>query len=389
MNKLIYSFPWEIGASGIGYTAWSHVEELGRLGIPIVVFAGQVKRAFSSSCIDVRQTRSVGRFKIPAKAFGGMDRAARFHDWRVARHLRRNSSSVLAFHGWPTASELSIKAAKSQNISTFLERPNAHTRLAYEVAEQVAVETGIPQSKKASHHKRDDRLQREEREYEAADYLLCPSDFVRDSFLRYGFAPEKLLRHQYGYSPERFQLNRKPNDQFSAVFVGNDAARKGLHNILQAWWQSKACGHGQLHIFGRIDEVYLSRIRELLDTPGVQFHGFSTETPSYLNAADVFLLSSYEEGSALVTYEARAAGCVLLVSSACGAVAEHNVNALIHSPGDVAALSSHIDSAFGDRNELERLRQESLQTLDKLTWEYAAKRLADIYHTYSGHSRII
>ena len=65
--------------------------------------------------------------------------------------------------------------------------------------------------------------------------------------------------------------------------------------------------------------------------------------------ADVLVLPSLTEGSALVTYEAQAAGCALLVSEAAGAPCEHRREGLVHAPGDVAALTEHFRRVDSDR----------------------------------------
>jgi glycosyltransferase involved in cell wall biosynthesis len=98
-----------------------------------------------------------------------------------------------------------------------------------------------------------------------------------------------------------------------------------------------------------------------------------------MRESDILVLASIEEGSALVTSEARGSGCVLLVSNAAGAICKHLENALVHSVGDVAALSQHIAMLHDDRALLERLRAASLRTLNEITWTAAGKILFDVY----------
>jgi glycosyltransferase involved in cell wall biosynthesis len=106
-----------------------------------------------------------------------------------------------------------------------------------------------------------------------------------------------------------------------------------------------------------------------------------------MRRSDLFVLSTVEEGSALVTYEARASGCVLLVSDASGAVCEHMENALVHRPGDVAALTEHIRLLDRDRALLARLRAASLATADDLTWRAAGPALRSAYTEALSRSR--
>jgi glycosyltransferase involved in cell wall biosynthesis len=103
--------------------------------------------------------------------------------------------------------------------------------------------------------------------------------------------------------------------------------------------------------------------------------------------SDILVLPSLEEGSALVTSEARGSGCVLVVSEAAGAICQHMENALVHSVGDVSALSKHITLLHEDRALLERLRAASLATVTELTWSAAGRMLLDAYReTIAAHS---
>ena len=97
-----------------------------------------------------------------------------------------------------------------------------------------------------------------------------------------------------------------------------------------------------------------------------------------MRAADVLVLPSFEEGSALVTYEARAAGCVLAVSDRTGAPATHGHDALVHPAGDVAALQEHLGALHRDVALREGLRRQSVEGAGELTWAAAAEVLAGL-----------
>ena len=98
-----------------------------------------------------------------------------------------------------------------------------------------------------------------------------------------------------------------------------------------------------------------------------------------MRQSDILVLSSLEEGSALVTSEARGSGCVLLVSEAAGAICEHMENALVHRVGDVSTLTQHINLLQEDRKLLQRLRADSLRRVPEITWTAAGVRLLEVY----------
>ena len=108
-------------------------------------------------------------------------------------------------------------------------------------------------------------------------------------------------------------------------------------------------------------------------------HGFVSNVSDVLRRCSALVLPSIEEGSALVTYEARACGCVLLVSEGAGARCEHMRDGLVHRIGDVEALRDHMARMARDGDLLRRLRAESLKRLGEQTWKYAASRLIDVY----------
>ena len=54
-------------------------------------------------------------------------------------------------------------------------------------------------------------------------------------------------------------------------------------------------------------------------------------------------------------------------------------NALVHSAGDVDALTEHLTILHNDRSLLKRLRQGALATAPDATWDRAGEVLVDAY----------
>jgi glycosyltransferase involved in cell wall biosynthesis len=98
-----------------------------------------------------------------------------------------------------------------------------------------------------------------------------------------------------------------------------------------------------------------------------------------MRESDVLVLPSVEEGSAIVTYEAQACGCVLVVSDAAGARCEHMRHGLVHPAGDVETLTDHLRLLTRDPGLLSSLRDETHADRRRLNWDTAAEQLASIY----------
>jgi glycosyltransferase involved in cell wall biosynthesis len=285
-------------------------------------------------------------------------------------------------HTWPLGALQTLQAAARLGIPTVLERPNAHTKFAYEVVQKECERLGVALPPDHEHAYQNDVLRKEEEEYQLADHLLCPSDFVARTFLERGFPPGKLRRHQYGFDEKIYYPNGRPRDSkcgLTALFVGGCAPRKGLHYALEAWLQSPAHHDGTFLIAGGFIPGYAERLSSMLSHSSVRVLGHRNDVPELMRKSDILILPSIEEGSALATAEARGCGCVLLVSEAAGAICRHRENALIHPVGDVATLCQHITLLHEDRTLLEKLRTTSLDSAHEASWSAAGRRLLQVY----------
>ena len=124
---------------------------------------------------------------------------------------------------------------------------------------------------------------------------------------------------------------------------------------------------------------YRMKLDKWLSHPSVRLLGVVKDVAEVLRKSDVLVLPSLEEGSAKVTYESRACGCVLAVSDCTGARCTHMVDGLVHRAGDVSMLKNHLTLLEQNRDLYQRLRKTSLAGVANLTWSYAGKILAQEY----------
>jgi glycosyltransferase involved in cell wall biosynthesis len=300
----------------------------------------------------------IGGLKVPVKVMGY--RLFALHDYIVSNYLKKNYKEFDIVHVWPLGGVKTLTLAVQLELKTFLERPNSHTEYAFEVVQKECQKLNYTLPKNHSHYYNPTKLRREKCEYETTDKLLCPSQFVYDSFLKKGFPESKLALYHYGYDPEKFYPNdhlASQNRPFKALFMGSCEPRKGLHYALQAWLKSKANQTGELLICGSFIKGYRNIVNEYLKHPSIKEVGYVQDVRSILSDCDILVFPTIEEGSALVTYEARACGCVILVSNAAGAWGKHGYDLLMHNIGDVETLSSQIDLLYHDRELLRKIKK--------------------------------
>jgi len=379
--RVLYSFGSKLGGGRADTTAWQQVKGLAAAGADVLVFPGVLKWPLPLG-VRVRPTLSRGKLRIPYKVLGRL-RAYALHDYIVSKRVAKLAGQIDIIHTWPLASLRTLRVAARLGIPTVYERPNAHTRLFYEVAQEECKHLGITLPPNHEHSYSAEVVRIEDEEYQLAGRLLCPSEYVMQTFLEKGFPPAKLARHQYGYDEQVYYPDRQPRRvtlSLSMLFCGSCTPVKGLHYALEAWLQSPAHRDGTFLIAGQGTPEYAKRLSPMLTHPSVHVLGFRNDVPELMRRSDVLVLPSISEGFPLVTAEARGSGCVLLVSEAAGAVCEHRVNALVHRIGDVKTLAEHITMLYEDRALLERLRATSLKTVGEITWTAAGKRLLEVYH---------
>ena len=378
--RVLQSFPHKIGAGRICTTAWHQAAGAAEAGADVLVMPGSVHRPLPAG-IRVRPTLARGKLRVPYKALGRA-RALALHDRLVARALPALQDEVDLVHTWPMGARETLRTARRLGIPTVLERPNAHTRFAYEAVRAECERLGVALPVDHEHAFNADTLRLEEEEYALADRLLCPSDFVLQTFLDEGFAPERLVRHRYGYDDARFHPPtgpRDPGEGLTVLFVGVCAVRKGVHFALEAWLRSPASENGRFLIAGEFLPDYAERLAGMLAHPSVEALGHRSDVPELMRSADALVLPSIEEGSALVCSEALASGCVPVVSDASGSVCEHGVNGLIHRVADVETLAAHLTALHEAPSLLQALRDGCLRTAPEYTWTRAGERLVEVY----------
>ena len=370
-----------LGAPGIGTTAWNQVQSLVGLGHEVRVYATAVAHELPHT-EEVVTTLTLAGKRVPHRA----DRPApgvslpRPPGRQSAPPARRRSGYR------PLLAARDRRDGRGSPRHGHRQRPRGaqphRLRLPGASPEETA-RLGLAQPEGHSHTADEYALDLEEREYAAVDLVAVPSEFSRRTFLDRGFSPERLGLHQYGFDPARFPAPEASRNGappgLRALFAGSCEPRKGLHYALQAWVGSGAAERGTFTICGAFYPGYDDALAEWLAHPSVTVKGFVTDMSEVMRGSDVLVLPTVEEGSALVTYEAQASGCVPVVSDAAGARCKHMADALVHEAGDVPALTDHLGLLDRDPELLARLRAGTLARRDRLTWEQGARDLEGLY----------
>jgi glycosyltransferase involved in cell wall biosynthesis len=181
------------------------------------------------------------------------------------------------------------------------------------------------------------------REIEAADVVLCPSDFVRDTMVLNGISPDKCFVSHFGVDTEIFKKRESLPERPTFISVGSLTVRKGQQYLFQAFEKVKEkLPDSQLICVGGMRPDFK---KEIVKWQG-RFEHFDnvphSKLAEMLSKSTAFVLPSLEEGFARVLSEAMAVGLPILASYESGAstVVRNGVEGFILNPRDVDGLAS-------------------------------------------------
>lgn len=218
--------------------------------------------------------------------------------------------------------------------------------------------------------------EQEQAEWDLADTILAGSQFVLDGLVASGAAAGKCRLVPYGTDTQMFTPmppRAERGGPLRVLFVGSVGLRKGVPYLLQA---ARTLGNlVRVRIVGPLDCP-----RQCLD-PCVPDNTQLTgpiprgELRPHFEWADVLCLPSLCEGSAAVTYEARAAGLPVVCTPNAGATVEDGVDGFVVPVRNVEALVARFETLARDRNLLEHMGAQAARRSPQYGWEQYGRRL--------------
>lgn len=219
-------------------------------------------------------------------------------------------------------------------------------------------------------HAKDDKLQPLLAEaLQGADQIFTVSDSLRRIALQQGTSPEKAMVVANGVDAEKFypvapQAARQqfgiPEDARVLITVGGLVERKGFHRVIEVLPELRE-RHSNLHYLivggASAEGDWGERLRRQVTDLGLQdcVHFLGTMPPEALNAplsaADVFVLSTRNEGWANVLLEAMACGLPVVASDVGGnaeVVPEARLGTIVPFD-DREALTQALDHALSEQ----------------------------------------
>lgn len=288
-------------------------------------------------------------------------------DTRVALEAGRRFSQNVVHRGFGNAIGLygisgecleQLQAAKQLGLRTVVEQIIAPREIVDQlVAAEAMRHPEWGESQDADPWANDFAL-REKAEWDIADVIVCPSDFVRDGVRAVGGPAERCVVVPYGVD-RSFAIppRRKPRSgPLRVLTIGALGLRKGSPYVMEA--ATRLAGLAHFRMVG--PAVLPANIRETLQgTLDLAGPVPRAEIGHQFAWADVFFLPSVCEGSATVVYEALAAGLPVVTTPNAGSVVRDGEEGYICPVGDVDAMCAKLELLARDRELCQAMSEKS------------------------------
>ncbi len=203
-------------------------------------------------------------------------------------------------------------------------------------------------------------------EYEIADRINVPSAYVKNTFIKAGVSPDKIICLPYGADLTGFFPTTKPDkNEFIVLFAGIVNLRKGFLYLLEAFEKFK---HPNKKLIA-IGDVW-PEVKSLLhkfNLDNVHFLGKKPrdQLKNWMSKSHVMVLPSIDDGFGKVISEAMACACPVICSENTGAPGyiTHGKEGFIIPIRDTDSIKDHLQQ-LADAPELQQ--QMSQHALEKV-----------------------
>jgi len=219
--------------------------------------------------------------------------------------------------------------------------------------------------------------QREQREQDLADHIICGSNFVKDSMIARGVSANKISVVALGRTKDaqllQPNLERKTpqerGDGLRILFAGAVGLRKGIPYLLEALRYLKGKIPFSCKVVGVLD-IQPQRVAEYNDLCNFIGRVPRSQMADFYAWADVFVFPAICEGSAMVTYEALSWGLPVITTHNAGSIVRDTVDGLLVPTRDSEAIAKKLLIIF-DKTPQVVAKPNNLQ-----------KHLEEVYHQF-------
>ncbi len=351
---------------------------------------GKIERELKRRSFDSIDARRVLVHPLPELAYVAAARLANHRPavpkavmaWRnraidgaIAGRIRRDKPRL--FIGHDTSAIRSFEAAKASGTLTVLNQMIGHLAVGDRILREEAalhpdwadsLHAGAPQAE----------IEQCLTEARMADAILSPSDYVTQTLIEIGVAPERIHVQPFGVRVDRFKPPETPRNDgiFRLLYVGQISQRKGLKYVLDAVKQIGDRSIELVLVGGLVGEgrglaPYDGWYRHVRNVP-------HHEVERLFQSADAFVYPSLHEGSALAIFEGMATGLPVITTLNSGSMVRDGIEGKIVPIRSVDAIAEAILTLKNDADLRAALGRAARVRALGFTWGHYRDRLGPI-----------
>lgn len=249
-------------------------------------------------------------------------------------------------------------------------------------------------SKRTDYPVKDNPLSRWKFNYPGIKRILCVSDKIRQIVSEDLIDPAKAVTVYSGIDLKRFpttaaqdvrEIAGLPIDSKVVISTAAISPQKDYATFMKVAAELKM-NHPDLHFVicgeGPSENEIKKIATELGLTGRVHFLGFRKDVAKFLGSADLFLITSKEEGLGTSILDAFAVGLPVVATAAGGIpeIVRHGETGLLASVGDFKMLSTHVENlVYISGNIKEELKKNALQLAEEFSYSRTGEKTLAIY----------
>jgi glycosyltransferase involved in cell wall biosynthesis len=267
--------------------------------------------------------------------------------------------------GWSGFSYKTFIKAKAYKIIKICERGSTHIKFQKEILQEEYKKFNI------KFKLNEEEIEKEIKEYNLADYISVPSNFSKKTFLENGVEERKIITTPYGVDLSIFKNRPKTDKIFRFISVGRIGLRKGSFYTLKAFDELKL-PNCELLMVGHIEDEFATIANQFKNNINILFinHVDQKLLTKFYNQSDVFIISSIEDGFAMVILQALACGLPVICTQNSGGSEEiiDGENGFILEPRNIQILKEKMIFFLNPEN-LVNLKKKVGEITLNLSWK--------------------
>ncbi len=287
--------------------------------------------------------------------------------------------------GWSSFSLNSFIKAKKFKCIKILERGSTHIEYQRDILKKEYDIHNIKPKVPSDHI-----VAKEKIEYDLADYISVPTEFVKKTFIDHGIDKNKIIKIPYGVNLEEFketndifEKDKLKDKIFRIIYVGTCSIRKGIFYLIKSFTELNL-ENSELLIVGNIDKDIKHLMDLHLKNKKIKYLKAQKQNELYhlYNQSDLFVTCSVEEGLSMVQLQAMSCGLPVICTSNSGGdeIVDNTKDGFILPIRDVEALKTKITLLYRDQNLCKKMGQEAkMKTISHYSWENYGKNVIQKY----------